>query len=140
MKKTVLDFLRRGVDAAWVGPLVLAVLYLVTGVPSLSGGEAAIGILSLTALAFLAGAMNAIYGIERLPLMLAVLIHGTVLYGGYLAAYLLNGWLAWGTIPLLVFTGIFVVGYFAIWAVIYAIIRKKTKALNKMLKQKQAAE
>jgi hypothetical protein len=140
MKKTVLDFLRRGIFAAWIGPLVLAVLYLSLGVPSLSASEVAIGIFSLTVLAFLAGGLNALYGIERLPLLVAVLIHGALLYLGYLATYLVNGWLEWGVVPLLVFSVIFAVGYLVIWAVIYAIIRKRTRALNALLEQKQAQE
>ena len=81
--------------------------------------------------------MNAVYQIERLPLMIAILINGAVLYVSYLATYLLNDWLDWGWIPVLVFSGIFVVGYLAIWAVIYSVIRRNTQKLNKMLKEKQ---
>ena len=69
--------------------------------------------------------------------MAAILIHGSVLYVSYLMTYLVNGWLEWGRVPVLVFTGIFVVGYLVIWAVIYFVIKRKTKNLNKMLKEKQ---
>lgn len=143
MKKTVCDFLHRGLMACWMGPMVLVVLYLVSqqqGVQTLTVREVCTGILSLSALAFVAGGMNAIYQIERLPLMLAVLIHGGVLYGGYLATYLLNGWLAQGTTPLLIFTVVFIVGYLIIWAVIYAITRQKTARVNQLLRQKQQEE
>ena len=81
--------------------------------------------------------MNVIYQIERLPLMVAILIHGGVLYISYLATYLLNGWLEWGVTPILVFSGIFVVGYFAVWAIIYSIIKRNTEKLNEVLKQRQ---
>ena len=70
-------------------------------------------------------------------LAVAILIHGGVLYGAYLGTYLLNGWLAWGTTPILVFSGIFIFGYLAVWAVIYGITRRNTARLNAMLKQKQ---
>lgn len=95
------------------------------------------GIFSLSALAFVAGGMNVIYQIEQLPLMVAILIHGAVLYFSYLVTYLLNGWLEWGVTPILVFSAIFVLGYLAIWAVIYSIIKKRTKRLNEILKNKQ---
>ena len=95
------------------------------------------GIFSLSALAFIAGGMNVIYQIERMPLMVAILIHGGVLYISYLVTYLLNDWLEWGTTPILVFTGIFVVGYLLIWAVIYSIIRRNTAKLNEILKERQ---
>ena len=138
MKKYILDFLRRGVMACGLGPVVLAVLYLIlhrTGaVETLSVEQVCTGIVSLTVLAFIAGSLNALYQIERLPLMLAVLIHGSVLYAGYLVTYLINDWLEWSLIPVLVFTGIFIVGYLVIWAVIGAVIRRRTARLNELLK------
>ena len=141
MKKVALEFLRRGVMACGVGPIILAVLYLILHhngvVENVSVKELCVGIFSLSALAFVAGGINALYQLERLPLMAAILIHGSVLYVSYLMTYLVNGWLEWGRVPVLVFTGIFVVGYLVIWAVIYFVIKRKTKNLNKMLKEKQ---
>ena len=141
MKRYVLEFIRRGLAAWGFGPLVLAVLYLVLQkqavVETLSVNEVCVGIVSLSALAFVAGGMNFIYQIERLPLMVAILIHGSVLYVSYLATYLLNGWLDQGVTPVLVFTGIFVLGYLVIWAFIYAIIKKRTEGLNEMLRKNQ---
>ncbi|MBQ7099060.1 MAG: DUF3021 domain-containing protein [Oscillospiraceae bacterium] len=137
MKRYILEFFRRGLCAWGLGPLVLAVLYLFLPVQILTAREVSLGIFSLSALAFLAGGMNVIYQIERLPLMAAIGIHGGVLYAGYLGTYLLNGWLEWGTAPILVFSGIFTVGYLAIWAVIYAILKRRTARVNALLRQKQ---
>ena len=79
-----------------------------------------------------------IVALVRSPvLMVAILIHGGVLYIGYLGTYLLNDWLDFGVIPIIVFTAIFVVGYIVIWAIIYSIIRRNTAKLNEMLKKKQ---
>ena len=141
MKKFVLEFLRRGLIATGLGPIVLAIVYLIlqqsADVSALTVHEVCIGILSLTTLAFIAGGMNSIYQVERLPLMTAILIHGGVLYIGYLGTYLLNDWLGFGIIPIIVFTAIFVVGYIVIWAIIYSIIRRNTAKLNEMLRKKQ---
>lgn len=141
MKKTAKDFLRRGVAACGLGPVVLAVLYLILqhsgALEILTVNEVCVGIFSLSALAFLAGGMNVIYQIERLPLMVAILIHGGVLYASYLATYLVNDWLEWGIAPVLVFTGIFVIGYLLIWAVIYSVTKRNTDGLNEKLKQNQ---
>ena len=141
MKKFVLEFLRRGLIAAGIGPIVLAIVYLIlqqtAAVETLSVNEVCIGIFSITALAFIAGGMNAIYQIERLPLMVAILIHCGVLYIGYLGTYLLNDWLDFGVMPIVVFSAIFVVGYIVIWAIIYSIIKRRAAKLNKMLKQQQ---
>ena len=102
--------------------------------------EVCLGIFSLSALAFLAGGMNVLYRIDRLPLMAAVSIHGGVLYAGYLATYLANGWLDQGVMPVLVFSSIFAMGYLAIWAVIYAIMKRNTARLNAILKEKQRSD
>ena len=141
MKKFVLEFLRRGLIASGIGPIVLAIVYLIlqqtAAVETLSVNQVCIGIFSITALAFIAGGMNAIYQIERLPLMVAILIHGGILYISYLVTYLLNDWLDFGALPIIVFSAVFVVGYIVIWAIIYSIIKRNTAKLNKMLKEKQ---
>lgn len=141
MKKIILEFLRRGFVACGLGPMVLAVLYLILQrngvIEMLTVNEVCAGIFSLSALAFLAGGMNVIYQVERMPLMAAILVHGGVLYVSYLVTYLVNGWLEWGITPILVFTGIFVLGYLVIWGIIYFVIRKKTDKLNEGLKKIQ---
>ena len=141
MKKFFLEFVRRGFIATGLGPIVLAIVYLIlkqsAAIDTLTVSQVCIGIFSLSALAFIAGGMNAIYQVERMPLMTAILIHGGTLYIGYLGTYLLNDWLDFGVIPIIVFTAIFVVGYIVIWAIIYSIIRRNTAKLNEMLKKKQ---
>ena len=144
MKKYVIEFFRRGMIAAGFGPIILAVLYLILqrqeAVQTLTVNEVCLGIFSLTALAFIAGGMNVVYQIEQLPLMVAILIHGVVLYASYLITYLVNGWLQSGVTPVLVFTVIFVLGYLVVWVVIYTITRKRTESLNRILKNKQQGE
>ena len=34
-------------------------------------------------------------------------------------------------------SGIFVIGYLAVWAIIYCVTKRNTKKLNEMLKEKQ---
>ena len=141
MKKFILDFLRRGLLACGIGPIVLAIVYMVlqhtAAVETLSVNQVCIGIFSITALAFIAGGMNALYQIERLPLMMAILIHGIVLYISYLLTYLVNDWLNFGAAPIIIFSAIFVVGYIIIWVIIYSIIKKNTANINEKLKKKQ---
>ena len=141
MKKIVCDFFRRGLAASGLGPVILAILYLILQkqgqLQILTVNQVSLGIFSLAGLAFIAGGLNVVYQIEQLPLMVAILIHGCVLYVCYLATYLVNRWLEWGTLPIAVFTLIFVLGYLIIWAIIYAIMKKRTAQVNEMLKRKQ---
>ena len=139
MKQIITEFLRKGLIAGGFGPIVLAVLYLILqhqeAVQTLTVHQVCLGIASLYALAFIVGGMNVIYQIEQLPLMVAILIHGCTLYISYLVTYLLNGWLEWGTMPIVVFSVIFILGYLAIWAVIYSVTKRRTASLNQKLQQ-----
>lgn len=141
MRKNILEFIRRGLIACGFGPMILAVLYLIlqnqAGLETLTVNQVCTGIFSISALAFIAGGMNVVYQIEQLPLMWAILIHGCVLYFSYLGTYLVNDWLEWGKAPILVFTGIFVLGYLAVWAVIYSLTRRNTERINMALREKQ---
>lgn len=141
MRKNILEFCRRGLIAGSFGPLVLAVLYLILQhkgiLQTLTVNEVCLGIVSLWVLAFVAGGMNVLYQMERLPLMVAILIHGSVLYISYLVTYLVNGWLTQGVKPILVFTVIFLFGYIGVWAIIFFITQKRTERVNEILKQKQ---
>ena len=139
MKYILKEFCRRGIAACGLGPIALAVIYLVLQyngvVDVLTVHGVCVGIFSLSALAFVAGGMNVVYQIERLPLMVAISIHGGVLYVSYLLTYLVNDWLDWGTAPILAFTGIFVFGYLLIWAVIYSIIKRNTDRINEAMRK-----
>ena len=103
---------------------------------TLTINQVCLGIFSISALAFIAGGMNMIYQIEQLPLMVAISIHGGVLYISYLITYLVNDWLPWGVIEILVFSGIFIFGYIIIWMIIYSIIKRNTEKVNKILQEK----
>lgn len=139
MKKFIKDFLLRGLIAAGGGPLVLAIIYGVLGatgtVAQLTPGEVCKGILSVILLAFVAGGMNAIYQVEKLPLASAIMIHGASLYVTYILMYLLNGWIQKQLTPILVFSGIFIVGYALVWLVIYIVNKSKIQKLNDMLQK-----
>ncbi len=141
MKKNILEFVRRGMTACGIGPIVLAILYLILQyqgrLQTLTINQVCVGIFSISILAFVAGGMNVVYQIERLPLLAAITIHGGVLYISYLITYLVNDWLQWGGREILVFSGIFVFGYIIIWVIIYSIIRRNTEKVNKVLQEKQ---
>lgn len=141
MKAFMKDFVLRGLCAAWGGPLVLAMIYAIlfaTGAEAtVSLGQAALGIFSITLLAFFIAGMTAIYQLEQLPLISAIMIHGAVLYGLYILIYLMNGWLQSQLVPILIFTAAFVAGYAIIWLCIYLFTKKKTDRINQHLQNKK---
>lgn len=139
MKKFWKEFLLRGLLAAGGGPVVLAIVYGILGatgtVAQFAPGEVCMGILAVTLLAFTVAGMTAIYQMEQLPLPIAILLHGGALYIAYILIYLLNGWLQRSLIPILVFTGIFIVGYALIWLIVYRVERAKAEKLNNVLRR-----
>jgi len=141
MKKIVLEFIRRGLIACGFGPIILAILYLILQhlgvIETLTVNQVCLGIFSLSALAFIAGGMNVVYQMERIPLMVAILLHGGVLYVSYLITYLLNDWLERGATPILLFSGIFAICYLLIWIIIYSTTKRDTEKVNEILKKKQ---
>ena len=134
MKQHMIEFLKRGLMAAFGGPLILAIFYAILGtqgvIVSLTPGEVCRGILSSGFMAFIAAGISVIYQIERLPLFYASVIHGAVLYADYILVYLMNGWLKSQVIPILVFTGIFLAGYAVIWVIINLTVRSTVQSLN----------
>lgn len=141
MKDIILEFVRRGLTVCGLGPIVLAIIYLILqqkgAIDTLTVNQVCLGIFSLSALAFIAGGMNVVYQIERLPLMIAILIHGGVLYITYLVTYLINDWLENGATPIIVFSAIFIISYLLIWAIIYSVTKRDTEKVNEILKKKQ---
>ncbi len=137
MKKFIKDFCIRGMMFAWGGPVITAIVWMCLNragvVASLTVNEAVIGIISTTALAFIAAGISIVYQIENLPKAFAGLLQAAVLYIDYLGFYLLNGWLPLDQIWL--FTVIFVAGFAVIWFSIYIPIRIKVRKINKMIEK-----
>lgn len=137
MKTFGKEFLLRGLLAASGGPVVLAIVYGILGttgtVSHFSPNEVCMGILTVTLLAFIVAGMTAIYQLEQLPLICAILIHGAGLYIAYILIYLLNGWLKQQLIPIAIFTTVFIAGYAVIWLIIYAVTKSKTEQINQKL-------
>lgn len=141
MKKFICDFVHRGLIACGFGPIILAMVYMFIQadgtIPTLPVNEVVLGILTSALLAFIAGGINAIYKIERLPLILAIFIHGTILYMDYVVIYLVNDWMKAEFVPLIVFTICFFAGFAIIWAMIYLHIKKSADRLNQKLAEHQ---
>ena len=135
--KVAKNFVLRGLIAAGFGPLVLAIVYLCLHqsrvIVSLSVNQVVWGIFSTFLLAFVQGGAGAVFAMEKLSLKKATAIDFTLIYITLLLVYLLNGWIApsWSVVGM--FTLIFIIGYFLIWAIIYQSIKKSIKKVNAKL-------
>lgn len=141
MKRFLCDFVHRGLVACGFGPIILAIVYhfiQVEGIiQTLSVNDVVLAISTSALLAFIAGGINAIYKIERLPLILAILIHAITLYLDYVVIYLVNDWMKAEFVPLAVFTVCFFAGFAIIWIMIYLRIKRSADRLNQKLTEYQ---
>jgi hypothetical protein len=141
MKKYILGFIHKGLLACGFGPIIWAIVYFFLEkngvVEILMARKVIFEIVTVTLLAFVAGGINIIYQIEKLPLMTAISVHGVVLYLDYVVIYLLNGWIVFGAVPLVVFTACFFAGYAVVWAIIYIVMRINANRMNQKLFQMQ---
>ncbi len=139
MRRFWVLFFKRGLAFSVFGPITMAIVYAILGatgvVETLPPFEVAKGIVTVSLMAFVAAGIPAVYEIERLPLLWAVLLHGVVLYCDYILIYLVNGWLQSQLTPILIFTGVFVGSYFLVWGIVVISIKVTTKKLNRNLKK-----
>lgn len=137
MKKFIKDFVKQGLVAAWGGPVIIAIIYMILGangvIQTLTVKEVCMGILSSTLMVFIAAGIPVVYRQERLPLPMAILIHAAVLYLDYLIVYLMNGWLPNDATTVLMFTVIFFAGFALIWLIIWQINKRQVSRLNEKL-------
>ncbi len=135
MKKHVKNFCKRGLIAAWGGPVIMAIIWLclkAAGVmETLTVDQVVLGIISTTVMAFIAAGISIVYQIETLPKSMAALIQMAVLYIDYMGIYLLNGWLPVERIG--TFTLIFIAAFAVIWLIIYLSIRMKVNRINQKM-------
>ena len=68
--------------------------------------------------------------IEHWPLAKSLFFHFGSLYLVYVGSYLVNTWIPFDPVAVLIFTAIFVAVYFAVWVTVYLIVKGCEKKLN----------
>ena len=135
MNKYVKEYIKRGLIFGGFGPIVLGIVLFciqLSGVKvELDGGEILMGVVSTYILAFVQAGSSVFNQIEKWPLAKSLGLHFLSLYTVYIACYLCNRWLIFSWEVIAVFTGVFVVVYFAIWLTVYLIAKATSKKLNR---------
>ena len=138
MKKYVKQFCIRGLMWAWVGPVIMAIVWMALHgagvITSLTVNQAVLGIFTMTVMAFIAAGISIVYQIETMPKAFAGLIQAAVLYIDYLGFYLINGWIPVNKIW--IFTLIFVGCFTVIWFIIYITVKLKVDKMNKTMESR----
>lgn len=130
-------FFHRGLLFGGFGPIIIAIVYLILHFTlpelTLSGKDVFVAILSAYVLAFVQAGASVFNQIEEWPLPKSLLCHFATLYVAYSGCYLVNTWIPFEPMVLLIFTAIFAVTYLVIWLTVYFIVKATSKRLNKQL-------
>ena len=138
MNRYLKAFLHRGLIFGGFGPIVMAIVYLVLHLTidgfSVSGNEVFIAVVSTYVIAFLHAGASVFNQIEGWPLSKSLFCHLAILYLAYSLCYIVNSWIAFEPIALLIFTAVFAVIYFVIWITVFLIVKATEKKLNSCIK------
>ena len=136
MKKYIKEFLLRGLLFGGFGPIIFGIICLFISFSEIipfSGVDVFLAILSTYLLAFIHAGASVFNQIEEWSTVKSTGIHFLTLYIIYVVCYLINSWIPFNWLVIVLFTGIFVVGYLIIWLIVYIIVRKTTKQMNTKL-------
>lgn len=137
MNRYVKEFFHRGLMFGGFGPIILAIIYFIvsktTSGFSPDAGQVLVGIVSVYLLAFVHAGASVFNQIEEWSIPKSLLCHFATLFVAYSLCYVLNSWIPFEPMVLLIFALIFVVTYFIIWFTVYFIVKATTKKLNARL-------
>ena len=137
MNEYLKKFLHRGLVFGGFGPIITAIVIFIVSLNVdgviISGGEMLVAVVSTYLLAFIQAGVSVFNQIEGWPITKSLLFHFLTLFVSYSACYILNSWIPFEPLVLLVFALIFIVTYFIIWLTVYLIVRATGKELNERL-------
>ena len=137
MKEYLKSFLLRGAIFGGFGPIIVGIIYLILSFSvenfNLSGCEAFFGIISTYFLAFIQAGASIFNQIEKWSVGKSLLVHLSTIYVAYIVCYLVNTWIPFEWIAILIFTVVFIVVYFSVWLTVFLIVKSTSKKLNSKL-------
>ena len=137
MNKYLKTFLHRGLLFGGFGSIVVGIVIWcieLAGVDiALSGGEMLLAVISGYALAFVQAGASVFNQIDEWPITKSLLCHFSLLFVTYSLVYVINSWIPFEPMVLLIFCLIFVAVYFIVWTTVYLCIKAHTKRLNARL-------
>lgn len=138
MNKYLKEFLHRGLIFGGFGPIVAGIVYAILEKTiagfSLGGTETFLAIISTYLLAFVQAGATVFNQIEDWPLPKSVLCHFVLLYIAYSGCYLLNSWIPFEPMVLVIFSVIFAAAFFIIWLIVYLSVKTVSRKMNSKLR------
>ncbi len=137
MNKYVKEFMLRGLMFGGFGPIILGIIYAILESTLadfyVTGTQVCLGICSIYLLAFVQAGASVFNQIEEWPLAKSLLCHFSTLYIAYSVCYVVNTWIPFEPMVLLIFTAIFVITYFVVWISVLIGVKVTSKKLNQKI-------
>ena len=134
MNKYLKEFFHRGLMFAGFGPVILGIIFAIIETTqegfSLCGYEVLIAIASTYLLAFVQAGASVFNQIESWPIAKSLFCHFGSIYLAYVLCYIVNTWIPFEIMAVVIFTAIFLVVYAVIWLTVYFIVKASEKKLN----------
>ena len=137
MNKYLKEFIHRGLVFSGFGPVIIGIVYAILDGTidgfHVSGSQILLAIVSTYFLAFVQAGASVFNQIEEWSMAKSTACHFSVLYIAYVLCYLINTWIPLKAEIIVLFTAIFVIGYFVIWISVVASIRLVSRKMNQRL-------
>lgn len=144
MNYYVKEFIKRGLIFSGFGPIVLGIVYLsieCSGADfKLTGINVFIAILTTYIIAFVQAGSSVFNQIETWPKAKSMFFQMTSIYVVYMGGYLLNNWIPFKLIVIIIFTSVFIGIYLSIWLTVYFVTKNVSKKLNEKLNSSEYSE
>ena len=132
------DFLHRGLIFGGFGPIVVAIVFMCISLAdrdfSLTASQILLATVSSYLLAFIQAGVTVFNQIEHWSTVKSLLCHFVTLYAAYSVCYVVNSWIPFEPMVLVIFSAVFAVLFFVIWAIVYLSVRATSKRFNSQLK------
>lgn len=140
MKKYFFEFCKRGITFGALGPLVLGIVYTIIdfcGVRlDLSGWQFLVAIISTYVLAFIQAGSSVFEQIEEWSIIKSLFIHMLSIYLIYLITYLINSWIPFHWVVIIIFSAAVIITFLIIWLIVYALTNIQKNKLNSKINSK----
>ncbi len=139
MKKYIKEFIKRGLVFGALGPMIAGLVYMIIdfcGVAlSLKGYQIFIAIITSYLLAFVQAGASIFPSIEEWSTFKELVIHLLTIYLIYLFTYLVNSWIEFQPMVILIFSLIVIGSFLLIWLITFILVNKLQNNLNKQIKK-----
>lgn len=138
MNKYAKEFMMRGLMFGALGPIVLGIVYMIIGFAgvdlALQGWQVLLGIVSTYLIAFVQAGSSVFEQIEEWSAVKSIFFHLGSIYLVYLLAYLVNSWIPFNWIVIVIFSAAIIVTFLLIWLICYLASKDYIKKLNSIIK------